>query len=44
MAAIYIVLVLLITLLVKILENMFARSDRARNGKEKSKKTVKEVA
>lgn len=44
MAAIYIVLVLLITLLVKILENMFARSDRARNGKEKSKKTLKEAA
>ena len=33
MAIIYIILVLLITLLVKILENMFAKSDRARAGK-----------
>ena len=44
MAAIYIVLVLLITLLVKILENIFARSDRARSGKVTNKKNVKEAA
>ena len=43
MAAIYIVLVLLITLLVKVLENMFAKSDRAKAGYN-GKKKVKEAA
>ena len=33
MAAIYIILVLIITLMVKLLEGIFAKSDRARNGK-----------
>ena len=44
MAMIYIVLVLMITLLVKILENAFAKSDKSRavNGKA-GKKSVKEV-
>lgn len=42
MAAIYIVLVLLITLLVKLLENRFAKSDRTRSGKHKS--SAKEAA
>lgn len=45
MAFIYIILVLLITLLVKILENAFAKSDRNRAGKSKStKKNRKEIA
>lgn len=45
MAFIYIVLVLLITLLVKILENAFAKSDRNRAGKSKNtKKNRKEIA
>ena len=45
MAFIYIILVLLITLLVKILENAFAKSDRNRSGKNSSKnKTGKEMA
>ena len=38
MAIIYIILVLLITLLVKTLENIFARSDRAKAGKNKKTK------
>ncbi|MBR2650965.1 MAG: amino acid ABC transporter permease [Clostridia bacterium] len=38
MAVIYIVLVLLITLLVKVLENAFARSDRSRAGNVKKKR------
>lgn len=41
MAIIYIILVLLITLLVKILENMFAKSDRARAGKGTQTKSGK---
>ena len=41
MAIIYIILVLLITLLVKILENMFAKSDRARAGKGTQTKSSK---
>ena len=45
MAFIYIILVLLITLLVKILENAFAKSDRNRSGKNNGKnKTGKEMA
>lgn len=45
MAMIYIVLVLLITLLVKILENAFAKSDRSKSGEDgKTKKSVKEAA
>ena len=45
MAFIYIILVLLITLLVKILENAFAKSDRNRSGKNSGKnKTGKEMA
>lgn len=45
MAMIYIILVLLITLLVKMLENAFAKSDRNRAGKSKSaKKNGKEMA
>ena len=45
MAFIYIILVLLITLLVKILENAFAKSDRNRAGKSKNtKKNRKEIA
>ena len=40
MAVIYIVLVLLITLLVKVLENAFARSDRSRAGNVKKRKAV----
>ena len=45
MAMIYIVLVLLITLLVKILENAFAKSDRNKSGEDgKTKKNVKEAA
>jgi polar amino acid transport system permease protein len=45
MALIYIILVLLITLLVKMLENAFAKSDRNRAGKSKSaKKNGKEMA
>ena len=45
MAVIYIILVLLITLLVKILENAFAKSDRNKRGENnKGKKTVKEAA
>ena len=45
MAFIYIILVLVITLLVKILENAFAKSDRNRSGKNSGKnKTGKEMA
>jgi polar amino acid transport system permease protein len=45
MAIIYIVLVLLITLLVKILENAFAKSDKAKSGNNHNvKKTAKEAA
>ena len=44
MAVIYIILVLLITLLVKVLENLFARSDRAKNGKTKGKNVAKGAA
>ena len=35
LAFIYIILVLMITMLVKILENIFARSDRKRNDQSK---------
>ena len=45
MAMIYIILVLMITLLVKILENAFAKSDRSRaNSNAKNKKNTKETA
>ena len=45
MAFIYIILVLLITLLVKTLENFFAKSDRNRAGNAKTKKKIgKEMA
>ena len=45
MAFIYIILVLLITLLVKMLENFFAKSDRNRAGNTKTKKKIgKEMA
>ena len=45
MAFIYIILVLLITLLVKMLENFFAKSDRNRAGKNKTQKKLgKEMA
>ncbi len=44
MAAIYIILVLMITLLVKILENILAKSDKSRAGSAKPKRVKKEAA
>ena len=40
MAAIYIVMVLIITLMVKLLENAFAKSDRAKSSPKKKAKGV----